>query len=91
MPFQRLQSIVVSVTLVNYGFSLVIGAQVSHGLDFGFQPVKAVNNDHTAAAKKPSTGLTKPSLVSSLSTSLKQAGPPLKRPLSHLSGSVAKV
>ncbi|KAH7945416.1 hypothetical protein HPB49_010724 [Dermacentor silvarum] len=63
---------------------------VSHGLDFGFQPVKAVNNDHTAAAKKPSTGLTKPSLVSGLSTSLKQAGPPLKRPLSHLSGSVTK-
>ncbi|KAL3196074.1 hypothetical protein MRX96_015619 [Rhipicephalus microplus] len=63
---------------------------VTHSLDFGFQPVKAVNNDHTAAAKKPSTGLTKPSLVSGLSTSLKQAGPPLKRPLSHLSGSVTK-
>lgn len=63
---------------------------VSHGLDFGFQPVKAVNNDHTAAAKKPSTGLTKPNLVSGLSSSLKQAGPPLKRPLSHLSGSVTK-
>lgn len=63
---------------------------VSHGLDFGFQPVKAVNNDHTAAAKKPSTGLAKPSLVSGLSSSLKQSGPPLKRPLSHLSGSVTK-
>lgn len=63
---------------------------VSQGLDFGFQPVKAVNNDHTAAAKKPSAGLAKPSLVSSLGSSLKQSGPPLKRPLSHLSGSVAK-
>ncbi|CAN7983566.1 unnamed protein product, partial [Ixodes hexagonus] len=63
---------------------------VTHGLDFSFQPVKAVNNDHTAAAKKPSSGLSKPSLVSGLGSSLKQGSTPLKRPLSHLSGSVTK-
>ncbi|KAM7282733.1 paired amphipathic helix protein Sin3a isoform X6 [Ixodes scapularis] len=63
---------------------------VTHGLDFGFQPVKAVSNDHTAAAKKPGSGLSKPSLVSGLGSSLKQGSTPLKRPLSHLSGSVTK-
>ncbi|KAG0410276.1 hypothetical protein HPB47_012610 [Ixodes persulcatus] len=65
-------------------------SEVTHGLDFGFQPVKAVSNDHTAAAKKPGSGLSKPSLVSGLGSSLKQGSTPLKRPLSHLSGSVTK-
>ncbi|EEC13644.1 sin3b, putative, partial [Ixodes scapularis] len=48
-------------------------------------------NGASTHSLKPGSGLSKPSLVSGLGSSLKQGSTPLKRPLSHLSGSKQKM